>query len=183
RHLASEVTSLMWAMSMQDLVHEEIAKQRSEAGPGDPVHTIIIPKVRFVHSGLFRVTQANPGKDKKKTRSGFTYLVEELIGGTGDGLFIKYLHNSSAVPRVLSGKDANIAAFLSFSQHLQFDKTGGLVYISDYQVGAGGLLTDPQVMTNPYLQGELFGGGNVAAAFEAFASEHTCNEYCVTFGL
>ncbi|KAJ7598200.1 hypothetical protein C8J56DRAFT_1038979 [Mycena floridula] len=41
----------------------------------------------------------------------------------------------------------NIAAFLCFSQHVQYLKTGGLAYISDYQ-GASDLLTDPQIMTS-----------------------------------
>ncbi|KZT53343.1 kinase-like protein, partial [Calocera cornea HHB12733] len=121
-------------------------------------------------------------KDKKKTRSGSTYLVEEMIEDVAKGGFVKYLHNSSAIPRMLSGEEGRISAFLSFSQHVQFVRTGGLAYISDYQ-GAGGLLTDPQVITNPCLQVELFGSGNVAAAFEAFPQEHPCNDFCKAFGM
>ncbi|KZO98645.1 hypothetical protein CALVIDRAFT_465332, partial [Calocera viscosa TUFC12733] len=177
-----EVRSLMWANSLQGLVLEEIAAIREKAGPDDAPNNIEIPQVRFVESGLFRVTQANPGKDKKKSRSGLTYLVEELIEAAENDGFLKYLHNASAVPREFAGKKGDIAAFLSFSQHLQFDKTGGLVYISDYQ-GAGCLLTDPQVMTSPELKAELFGGGNVGSAFSAFTSEHVCNRYCTAFGL
>ncbi|KAJ7588447.1 hypothetical protein C8J56DRAFT_1080475 [Mycena floridula] len=41
----------------------------------------------------------------------------------------------------------DIAAFLCFCQHVQYLKTDGLAYLSDYQ-GAGDLLTDPQIMTS-----------------------------------
>ncbi|CAK5283906.1 unnamed protein product, partial [Mycena citricolor] len=41
-----------------------------------------------------------------------------------------------------------MADILCFTQHVQYEKSGGLVFISDYQ-GSKLLLSDPQIMTSP----------------------------------
>ncbi|KAL4070347.1 hypothetical protein J3A83DRAFT_4093666, partial [Scleroderma citrinum] len=62
------------------------------------------------------------------------YLAEELITISLDGDFVKYIHNSDAVPCNLLGPEVNsIEQFLAFMQHVQYVKTSGQVYISDYQ--------------------------------------------------
>ncbi|KAL4068881.1 hypothetical protein V8B97DRAFT_2104761 [Scleroderma yunnanense] len=99
------------------------------------------------------------------------YLAEELITISLDGDFVKYIHNSDAVPCNLLGPEVNsIEQFLAFMQHVQYVKTSGQVYISDYQVSQGQ---------------KLFGDGNVQKGVELFEKEHICNMFCkwAGFGL
>jgi hypothetical protein len=46
-------------------------------------------------------------------------------------------------------KAQEITEFLTFAQHVQWKKTQHMVFTADYQ-GAGDVLTDPQIMSNPY---------------------------------
>jgi hypothetical protein len=73
------------------------------------------------------------------------FIIEQFIPQTAKTKFVKYIGNNSG-EILLSQDDSgyDLALFLSFCQHVQWLKTG--VYISDYQ-GAGGYLTDPQIMT------------------------------------
>ncbi|TFK28398.1 hypothetical protein FA15DRAFT_701068 [Coprinopsis marcescibilis] len=77
-----------------------------------------------------------------------TYLIEEKI----DGRFIKYIHNSKCSPSESIQPDNppwyENALFLAFMQHAQYDITGGLAFVLDYQ-GNETILTDPQIMTSP----------------------------------
>ncbi|KZO89513.1 hypothetical protein CALVIDRAFT_468373, partial [Calocera viscosa TUFC12733] len=180
-----EITCLVWATSLTALVYRLIAKARANAEPNDLVSITDFPVVRFVQSGLFRVQLPNgPPKDKQRaTRHFLPYLVEEKIDTNNDpGNFVKYIHNGSAVPRIVTGPEGNIASFLSFCQHLQYVSTGGQVYVSDLQ-GCKGVLTDPQIMTTPELDVRVFGDGNVRRAFEAFEEQHVCTMYCFAYGL
>ncbi|KAJ7718654.1 hypothetical protein B0H16DRAFT_1337362, partial [Mycena metata] len=47
------------------------------------------------------------------------------------------------------------------------------------------LLTDPQIMTAPSIgEGvEIWGEGNIPAAFNAFPEQHVCNKFCTWFQL
>ncbi|KAF8075918.1 hypothetical protein FPV67DRAFT_1664236 [Lyophyllum atratum] len=61
------------------------------------------------------------------------YLIEELIEKENQGWFIKYLNNDSPKPRVFKDKEKNIRArFLAFAQHVEFEKTQGTVFVSDF---------------------------------------------------
>jgi len=79
------------------------------------------------------------------------FLVEEWIETDKDKCqYLKYINNcfpTSTVPFSTPQKAYNIAYFLVFSQHLQWEKTKMGAFVSDYQ-GAGGLLTDPQITAN-----------------------------------
>jgi len=72
---------------------------------------------------------------KTSTIVSMMYLGKELIPIPSDGEdFVKYIRNGDAAPCDLLDPDAeNIAQFLAFTQHIQYVKTGGHVYISDYQ--------------------------------------------------
>src|ERR1700761_7102437 len=62
-------------------------------------------------------------------------LVEELIDGHRDN-FRKFIANRSAKPlaSVLAEAElVHVAEFLSFTQHVQYWKTKGMVYLSDLQ--------------------------------------------------
>ncbi|KAF9056718.1 hypothetical protein BDP27DRAFT_1242418 [Rhodocollybia butyracea] len=64
------------------------------------------------------------------TRKAESYIVEDCIKGTWQ----KYILNSRAVPLMAADEQGyECAQFMCFLQHLQFDKTKGLVYISDWQ--------------------------------------------------
>jgi hypothetical protein len=60
------------------------------------------------------------------------YLIEELIPDPNS--FIKFIHNGTCLPLIDPDEpEYNITEFLVFTQHIQYVKTGGLAYISDYQ--------------------------------------------------
>ncbi|KAJ7596233.1 hypothetical protein C8J56DRAFT_721713, partial [Mycena floridula] len=75
----------------------------------------------------------------------------------------------------------DIAAFLCFCQHVQYLKTDGLAYPSDYQ----GQITYFERIQHQLSQDNalLFGDGNVVEAFDRFPAEHVCKEWCAWFGL
>ncbi|KAG1825148.1 hypothetical protein EV424DRAFT_1287874, partial [Suillus variegatus] len=107
------------------------------------------------------------------------FLLEELIPG-GQDAFVKFIHNTDCDPLLDPGEDGyNTALFLAFTQHVQYEKTGGLAYISDYQ-GVTELLTDPQILTHPSVsEGEdIFGDGNIEDVVSQFTKKHVCNYYC-----
>lgn len=60
------------------------------------------------------------------------YLIEELLLDAES--FIKFIHNGTCHTLVEPDKPKyDVAEFLAFTQHVQYFKTGGLAYISDYQ--------------------------------------------------
>lgn len=68
--------------------------------------------------------------DSKGSKKTTTYLVEDRI----PGLWQKYIGNANAVPIIASDEEGyKRAEFMSFLQHVQFEKTRGLAYISDWQ--------------------------------------------------
>ncbi|KAJ6488758.1 hypothetical protein C8R45DRAFT_827125, partial [Mycena sanguinolenta] len=61
------------------------------------------------------------------------YLVEEFIEG-GSDTFVKFVHNGDANPLLDAGDELYyIAEFLCFTQHLDYFKTDGTVFLSDLQ--------------------------------------------------
>ena len=102
-----------------------------------------IPHLCFVNAELLFAYAEHPntssgpffGKWKAGTLS-LVYLTKEVIlhaGGNTDN-FVKFIHNTNAALHELLDLAANeIAEFLSFTQHVQYAKTSGQVYISNYQ--------------------------------------------------
>ena len=132
QRLYREANILYWAITLLDLVYDYIDECITAAEHPPPFN---IPRLRFVEAGLLFVhtDRSNgpqaPGGSRSGT-VGMTYLAEEIIHGE----FFKYIHNGNASPRQFTDPDASeIAKFLSFTQHVQYMKTGGQVYISDYQ--------------------------------------------------
>ncbi|KAJ7099420.1 hypothetical protein B0H15DRAFT_546283 [Mycena belliarum] len=185
RKTIMEANVLQWASSIMTFTYSFIHHFLKNSPTPPPFE---IPDVRFVHAGVAVIyEQATGPAANPQSKICRTYLVEELIdasAGRRDG-FHKFINNGSAVP-VPTDDDAlaAIAEFLSFTQHVQFYKTAGMVYISDLQ-GTSNLLTDPQIMTSPSIGegAEIFGDGNVPAAFSAFSEQHLCNQFCYWFEL
>jgi hypothetical protein len=132
--LFREANVLYWAKALLGLVYDVI--DRAIAGASEPI-PFDIPRVRFVEAGLaLSYCQQDTGVKKPASkaasiRAGF--LLEEVIDG-GDADFVKYIHNMD--PNPLLDPDEfgyDFALFLAFTQHVQYVKTGGLVFISDYQ--------------------------------------------------
>jgi len=103
-----------------------------------------IPCLHFIDAGLMLAysfatvtTHASEKTQSAKPGGGIVstiYLAEELIPTSSEGKFVKYIHNGDAVPcDLFDAKADEIAEFLVFTQHVQYAKTDGQVYISDYQ--------------------------------------------------
>ena len=120
--LTIELNCLGWASALMNVVYRFIEKEEEVQGKKPSFE---VPKMCFVQGGL-----AITIIDDEKT----AYLVEEVIDNADEGWFVKYLNNDSAVPRVFASKEwTTWAEFLSFVQHVQFLKTDGTAYVSDFQ--------------------------------------------------
>ena len=191
--LITECNCIRWASILLDITYQFITHEIEQRGwPKFP-----IPDLRYTRL-MLAIVQDGSHKEK-------AYLVEEWIGndkGKGKPQFRKYINNrlpTSCVPDEAPTSAHDIADFLVFSQHSQWQKTKKGAFVSDYQ-GGGSLLTDPQITSNPYVPtsmtsghltdilnysefGKSFGGGNLEAAFNDFRTDHVCNQYCRFFGL
>lgn len=120
--ILTEALCLDWAVILLDLTYAFIKDFESEHGDflGN------IPHLRFVEAAIAE------GEIQKKLKY---FLIEEWID-TSKAPFTKYINNGlpvSCVPPSAPTKVKNIAEFLCFAQHVQFQVTNGLVYTSDYQ--------------------------------------------------
>ncbi|KAG1878330.1 hypothetical protein F4604DRAFT_1680016 [Suillus subluteus] len=174
--LFREANVLYWARALLTFSYEYIDHCVSNSSEPPPFH---IPRLRFVEAGLALShdhTQPGQHKSKSLTMPRAVYLVEELITDE----FLKYIHNMDCNP-MLDPYEAGyeIAAFLACTQHIQYAKTGGLSFISDYQGGCE-VLSDPQVLTHPSVNDgkDMFGDGNIERAVSTFEKAHHCNDYC-----
>ncbi|KAJ3894094.1 hypothetical protein GG344DRAFT_63197 [Lentinula edodes] len=169
--LSRELNCLLWAKVMLELVTSFIESVDRCLGTRP---SFSIPRLQFVDAAL---VVARKGQQME------FYMMEELIPEHDGWSFHKYICNNSAVPLFAHetspyALEKNCQArFLSFAQHVQYVETGRLAFTSDFQ-GAGDLLTDPQIITNPILGDELFARGNVA--FDTLLVSHICkgNEFC-----
>ena len=120
--VVKELVCLDWATILLDLTYGFIAEAVLEHG--DPPREV--PKLRFVRAML---TEAPTLKNSTKH-----FLVEEWVGSTK--AFTKYINNGRPVSCVRPDapkEDHQIAEFLCFAQHVQYNQTGGLAFTSDYQ--------------------------------------------------
>ena len=128
-----EANVLQWSTSIFGLSDDFI--QNFITHNGQPPFKIPYP--RFIHAGVALVHSALPAVSSSKSIGNVarSYLVEELIDGHRDN-FRKFIANRSAKPlaSVLAEAElAHVAEFLSFTQHVQYWKTKGMVYLSDLQ--------------------------------------------------
>ncbi len=131
-----------------DLVYKFVDRKIEKMSVGA---RLIVPRLRFVHSAL-----AVPVEDTDPV-----YLIEERIPDD----FTKYIVNSSLQPMPnLQGAAKDIAEFLCFAQHVQYQLSERRVFLSDFQgtsittaflmshmlisnPGGSTLLTDCQIIT------------------------------------
>lgn len=143
--LTVECNCVKWASIMLDLTYQFIAREIKTLGnPPLP-----IPALRFTRV-MIAIVQDHPTEK--------VFLIEEWIDTDGsERPFIKYLGNQylqSCVSDDAPPEAHEIANFLTFAQHVQWEKSQFSAFTSDYQ-GAGKLLTDPQITSNPYVTTSL----------------------------
>ncbi|KAG6370500.1 hypothetical protein JVT61DRAFT_11413 [Boletus reticuloceps] len=175
--LYREANILYWAKSLLQLTYDFIDRAISKAATLPPFD---IPRLCFIDAGLLLAVKPNENNAKSSGTANVQtpYLAEELIPNSKS--FMKYVHNSEPYPLPEPDEPGyDLAQFLCFTQHIQYVKTGGLAYITDYQ-GSGALLTDPQILTHPSVNAgkDLFGEGNLVIGVKLFAREHICNAFC-----
>ncbi|KAI6009123.1 hypothetical protein EDC04DRAFT_2906734 [Pisolithus marmoratus] len=147
--LYHKANALYWAKALLQMTYQFVDHAVEDALVPPPFE---IPHLHFIDARLiFAYSDVLPTTGQS-ARTGsavnVAYLVEEFIPMSSDK-FVKYIHNSNAEPCFLVDRKAEaIAEFLAFTQHVQYIKTGGQVYISDYQ-GCGPLLMDPQILMHP----------------------------------
>ncbi|KAG1810319.1 uncharacterized protein HD556DRAFT_1428421 [Suillus plorans] len=165
-----EANCLYWATCLMSLVYIFVDEMLQTQTVKQTIANEV-PRLRLVYAAV-----AIP--EDVSDCAGAAYLLEERI----EGKFIKYINNNSAAPaHHLQGEEEKIGLFLCFAQHVQYQLTNEVVYLSDFQ-GSGDLLTDCQVMTGPDYMSN-FGERNCTEAFRAFKMTHKCNVFCQAFGL
>ncbi|THH10131.1 hypothetical protein EW146_g8471 [Bondarzewia mesenterica] len=155
KELVMEMNCLVWADALMNLVYDFIKDERIRRDESCPFD---IPHLRFVHIGL-AIAQKQGSDDR------LTCLVEEWVDAEVEGPF-----RSSA------------CTLFGLCAHLQFWKTGGQVFIADFQ-GGNTLLSDPQIITNPKVGENIFADGNYKLLYKNFPTEHECNIFCVYYRL
>ncbi|KAG1833589.1 hypothetical protein F4604DRAFT_1605331, partial [Suillus subluteus] len=167
--LFREANVLYWAGSLLQFAYDFIDHCIYRSTKPPPFD---IPHLRFVDAGLaVSYAQTPPTTSYQKSKANIPrsgYLVEELISGN----FLKYIHNMDCQPMLDPDEPGyEIAEFLACTQHIQYVKT------SDSE-----LLTDPQVLTHPYVTvnggKNMFGDGNIEVSVSKFEREHICNKFC-----
>lgn len=132
--LYHEANVLYWVKALLKMTYDYVDRSIQEADEEPPFK---IPRLCFIDAGLllaYAKCPAGPlsGRGKAGILS-LVYLAEELIPMTANG-FIKFIHNGDTACCMFRDPAINkIAEFLSFMQHVQYMKTRGQVYISDYQ--------------------------------------------------
>ncbi|KAG9123345.1 hypothetical protein FRC07_015062 [Ceratobasidium sp. 392] len=149
--VTKEAILWQWGSSLLALVLAFVKNHVLADQEGAPA----IPLVRFVQAGVAKIISANAGD----AALAGAMLVEEQI--PPNQAFTRFIGNGSAIPYPFpdSTYEYTLAQFCSFCQHVQWVLTGGQVFCADWQGGSSGsmniesLLTDPQIMTNPYCIG------------------------------
>jgi len=141
--LYREANVLYWAKALLKMTYDFIDCAINNASAPPPFD---IPRLCFIDAGLVLayssvtvITSSNTNRTAQPVKPGGSavntmYLAEEFILTPSGKGFKKYIHNGDAVPCDLFDTEADkMAEFLAFTQHVQYTKTDGQVYISDYQ--------------------------------------------------
>jgi hypothetical protein len=131
--LFREANVLYWAGSLLQFSYDFIDHCISRSTEPPPFQ---VPRLRFVNAGLalsYAHTASGTNEKSKPSSPRAGFLIEELIKDS-DSNFVKYIHNMDCNPMLDPGEFGyEIAEFLACTQHIQYIKTGGLAFISDYQ--------------------------------------------------
>ncbi|KIK91875.1 hypothetical protein PAXRUDRAFT_148507 [Paxillus rubicundulus Ve08.2h10] len=141
-----EANVLYWVKLLLAMMYNFIERALDKAKESPPFN---IPQLCFVDAGLVLAYSQRPNAPSgpRAPKAGMVttaYLAEEAIDHPEDE-FIKFIHNSDLTPLPDPGEPGyEITEFLAFMQHVQYHKTGGQVYISDYQ----GSICQPSIIAH-----------------------------------
>lgn len=123
--LFREANVLYWATALLGLVYNFIDRVIADAS--NPP-SFSIPRVQFIEAGLALSCSQGSKTILKSGTKNAAVLLEEVED------FIKFIYNMDPNPLLDPDQDGyNFALFLVFTQHIQYVKMGGLMFISDYQ--------------------------------------------------
>ena len=126
----AEGTILYWANALLTMCYAFMARHIAKSCK-EPPHRI--PEVRFVNAAI-GLSLPKDQMGSKGLPYSSCFLLEEMIEIPAGGKFTKFIGNGSAKPLVKPGEDGyEEAVFLAFCQHVQYEKTQGMAYISDLQ--------------------------------------------------
>ncbi|KAG2120946.1 uncharacterized protein F5147DRAFT_563694, partial [Suillus discolor] len=176
---------LYWAKSLLNFTYKYI-DYCINAAPSPS--SFQIPHVHFMEAGIALAfshhslnTQGTsnqaPIADIKAGTFSAVYLLEEPMMFDANQTFTKFIHNKDCEPSLDDNEYGyDLAVFLAFTQYIQYAKTEGLAFVSDYQ-GSTELLTDPQILTHCD-ENDIFGDGNITSMIDDFETKYVCNYYC-----
>lgn len=122
---------LYWAKVFFKLAEDFVTKRIRNAPEPLP---FTIPSIHFIDASFtFQYPMNLWARGPKVTTVDAAYLCKEEIPDANTE-FTKFIHNGNCVPLVKPGKpEYDVTQFLAFIQHVQYVKTKGLAYVSDYQ--------------------------------------------------
>ncbi|KAF9532558.1 hypothetical protein CPB83DRAFT_738630, partial [Crepidotus variabilis] len=122
-----EVNTHGWAQSLLELTYRFINKFISEHGA--PPFEVM--QFRFVHAVLAYAQKPPDVSGKSQSSHCAVYMLEELLEKEQ---FVKYIHNTGSIPLPKWHETGfDIAVFLCFIQHVQYQITDRMIFISDFQ--------------------------------------------------
>ena len=114
--LLRELNCICWANGLLDLVYDFVKSALQCHG----LLTFPIPQMWFV--------QAMPAISQDQHRE--VYMIEEAI----DETFTKYIGNDNSHPLLQWDPELEeIGEFLAFAQHVQYEKSGQMAFVADFQ--------------------------------------------------
>ncbi|KZT52801.1 hypothetical protein CALCODRAFT_486863 [Calocera cornea HHB12733] len=136
--LEREGNLLFWAIPIHELAKEYVQGFLRDH-PDSAASKLELPDTRLVRAGLFRYER--PKLEHPSQTEEMVTLIEELIvhdtkakvKDRSAKRFMKFINNDAPVPRVSDGEAGTVARYLCFFQHVQYEKSGRLALITDYQ--------------------------------------------------
>lgn len=134
RAVFDEAKILVWASALLNLAYEFIAAEiDKQVARGSPPPTFDIPEFHFVAAGIAIAQKPVVAGTTSSGTNRAVYLLEERLSGEKSD-FVKYLHNASARSDLdTNDPDYPLAKFLEFLQHVQYQITHAVAYVSDFQ--------------------------------------------------
>ena len=126
--ILTEANLLAWAASLLEYSYHHIDECIDDIGPPSGFDIL---HLCFVKAGIaFTKKDIGLSASAKSLSTWAIYLLEELI----EAPFGKYIHNGDVMPLWDPDEEGyDVSVFLCFIQHVQYQYSGGLVFISDFQ--------------------------------------------------
>jgi hypothetical protein len=133
--VSGEAKLLVWANALLNFTYAFIFDYLDKNdNPPNENFRASIPSFRFVQAGVaVALKPMEIGVAGKPSSQRATYLLEEKLPGTRAD-FVKYMNNAHATSILeRDDPDYHLAEFLMFVQHVQYEITHKVAYLSDFQ--------------------------------------------------